>query len=78
MLFRSSAPQAELSLLSHARKSITIPIVAIGGITQEFAPLILKEGADMLAVIQGIFAQTNIFNATRQLVDIIDSTKAPS
>lgn len=74
-LTKPAAPQAELSLLNEAKKLISVPIVAIGGITQEFAPLLLKEGVDMLAVIQGIFAQEDILNATRQFVEIIDSPK---
>ena len=72
-LTKPSAPHAELSLLSNARKFITVPIVAIGGITQESASSLIKEGADMLAVIHGIFGQKNILNATRQFVEIIDS-----
>ena len=75
-LTKPSAPHAELSLLSEARKKITVPIVAIGGITHESAALLLNEGADMLAVIQGIFGQADILNATRQFVEIIDSPKA--
>jgi len=75
-LTKPSAPHAELSLLSEARKKITIPIAAIGGITPESAPLLLNEGVDMLAVIQGVFGQTDILNATRQFVEIIDSPKA--
>ncbi len=75
-LTKPSAPHAELSLLSEARKQITVPIVAIGGITPESAPFLLNEGADMLAVIQGIFGQADILNATRQFVEIIDSPKA--
>ena len=73
---KPSAPAAELSLLSESKKSISIPIVAIGGITQETAALLLEEGVDMLAVIHGIFAQDDILGATRQFVGIIDSTKA--
>lgn len=72
---KPSAPQAELSLLSNARKSITIPIVAIGGIDHDSAPILLKEGADMLAVIHGIFGQNDISNATREFIKIIDSPK---
>ncbi len=72
-LTKASAPHAELSLLSEARKQITVPIAAIGGITPESAPLLLNEGVDMLAVIQGIFGQTDILKATRQFVEIIDS-----
>ncbi len=74
-LTKPAAPQAELSLLNEAKKLITIPIVAIGGITQEFAPILLKEGADMLAVIHGVFGQENVLDATRQFVEIINSPK---
>ena len=74
-LTKPSAPHAELLLLSKARKQITVPIAAIGGITPESAPLPLNEGVDMLAVIQGIFGQTDILKATRQFVEIIDSPK---
>lgn len=70
------APQAEISILNAAHKLITIPIVAIGGITHDTASLLLNEGADMLAVIQGIFGQTDITKAARQFVDIIDSPNA--
>ncbi len=73
---KPSAPHAEISLLTEARKQITVPIVAIGGITPESAPSLLNEGVDMLAVIQSIFGQTDILNATRQFVEIIDSRKA--
>ena len=72
-LTKPSAPAAELSLLSEARKFITIPIVAIGGITQESALSLMNEGVDMLAVIHGIFGQEDILKATRQFVGIIDS-----
>lgn len=70
---KPSAPQAELSLINEARKSITIPIVAIGGINLNSASLLLKEGADMLAVIHAVFGQSDISNATRQFNEIIDS-----
>lgn len=72
---KPSAPHAELSLLSEAHRQISIPIVAIGGITPESAPTLIKEGADMLAVIHAIFGQKNISNATRQFIEIIHSPK---
>jgi thiamine-phosphate pyrophosphorylase len=72
---KPSAPQAEVSLLHSARKLITIPIVAIGGITPQSAPLLLNAGANMLAVIHSIFGQSDVLNATRQFVEIIDSPK---
>lgn len=67
--------QADLSILTEAKKLLSIPIVAIGGIDHDSAPILLKEGADMLAVIHGIFGQKDISNATREFIKIIDSPK---
>lgn len=72
---KPSASPAELSILSEAKKSLTIPIAAIGGITVETAAILLNQGADMLAVVQGIFAQNDIFAVSQQFVEIIDSPK---
>ena len=72
-LTKPTAPQAEVALLSEARKSITIPIVAIGGITHEFAPLLLKYDVDMLAVIDGIFGKSDILQAARRFTDIFSA-----
>ena len=75
-LTKPSAPAAEISLLSAARRSITVPIVAIGGISHESAPELLKEGVDMLAVIRGIFAQKNISCATQKFVETFNTCAA--
>ncbi len=75
-LTKPDAPQAELALLNEARKIISIPLVAIGGITHDTALPLLQNGADMLAVVQGVFAQEDILAATRQFVKIIDSPDA--
>lgn len=74
---KPSAPAASLSLLTSARNSITLPIAAIGGITKESASALLSEGADMLAVIHGIFGQKDIRQATRQLVGLFDTIDTP-
>ncbi len=75
-LTKPDAPQAELALLNEARKIISIPLVAIGGITHDTALPLLQNGANMLAVVQGVFAQEDILAATRQFVKIIDSPDA--
>lgn len=71
---KPSAPQANLSLLSEAKDVIQIPIVAIGGITHESAPQLLNQGVAMLAVIQSIFGQEHILDATRQFVEIFNTS----
>ncbi|CAD6878666.1 Thiamin-phosphate pyrophosphorylase (EC 2.5.1.3) [Methylomonas albis] len=49
------AAPAEIVSLQLAKQSITIPIVAIGGILPENGGTLLAAGADLLAVIGGIF-----------------------
>lgn len=44
-------PQRTLDELARVRAAITIPIVAIGGITEETAPSVLAAGADAVAMI---------------------------
>lgn len=64
---KPAASHAELSVLSEAKKSLVIPIVAIGGITAENAASVVQHGADMLAVIHGIFAQDDIPAAIQKI-----------
>ena len=52
-------------LLSEARARLRLPLVAIGGITPENGGLLISAGADMLAVVTGVFAQSDITAAAR-------------
>ncbi|HIQ40408.1 MAG TPA: thiamine phosphate synthase [Sulfurivirga caldicuralii] len=54
------AQPASLHTLRQAKQQLQIPIVAIGGITLENADQVIEAGADMLAVIHGLFGQTDI------------------
>ncbi len=49
------AAPAEIATLVKAKQNIKVPIVAIGGILPENAGQLLAAGADLLAVIGGIF-----------------------
>ncbi|MCK4843031.1 MAG: thiamine phosphate synthase [Methylococcales bacterium] len=49
------AAPAQIETLQQARKQINIPIVAIGGILPENGRQLLNAGADILAVIGGVF-----------------------
>lgn len=60
------AVTADISLLARARTELTIPVVAIGGITPANAKTLIDAGADMLAVISAVFAQTDISASARQ------------
>ena len=57
---KPQAVRATPELLRQARPRLKIPIVAIGGITPENGAVLIEAGADMLAVIEGVFAQPDI------------------
>lgn len=48
------------TLLREARQRLTIPICAIGGITQDNAPRLLQQGVDMVAVISDLWCSADI------------------
>ena len=64
---KPEAKQADISLLKEASKKIACPIVAIGGITLDNGRPLIQAGADMLAVIRGVFAANDVTAAARQL-----------
>ena len=64
---KPGAVQAEPTLLRQARAAIDLPLVAIGGITPENGAPLIEAGADMLAVIHGIFGQPDIRKACHRL-----------
>lgn len=53
---KPGAPAATPVLLESARRRFTLPLVAIGGITPHNAPQLISAGADLLAVVNGLFA----------------------
>lgn len=57
--------------LADIRKSVTIPIVAIGGITIENINQFKNTGVDGIAVVSAIFGQNDIKSATEKLIDKI-------
>lgn len=52
---KPQAMAAPLALLQEARRQLELPIVAIGGITRDNAPLLIDAGADAIAVISALF-----------------------
>lgn len=64
---KPGAVSAPAELLGRAKQKLHIPIVAIGGITQENAAELLHLGADMLAVSNALFNARNIQSATESV-----------
>lgn len=69
---KPEANPAPVALLDRARAGLSIPIVAIGGITADNGRALLEAGADMLAVIDGVFGQPDPAFAARAFRDTFD------
>jgi thiamine-phosphate pyrophosphorylase len=57
------AVPAGIDLLHRARRELRLPLVAIGGVTPENGASLVRAGADMLAVVEGVFGQPDIRSA---------------
>jgi len=62
---KPNAPQATAQLLAKAKSCLTTPICCIGGITLDNAPLLIDNGADMIAVITSLFDADDIKQTAR-------------
>ena len=70
---KPEARTAELDLIVEAKQRLTTPICAIGGINLNNAKKVFDAGADMVAVISGIFAQPQVKAVSRQISDLAHS-----
>jgi thiamine-phosphate pyrophosphorylase len=63
---KPGAPCARLETLAGAKRRLSVPIVAIGGITPENGGPLLEAGAGLLAVIDGVFGAGDPERAARR------------
>jgi thiamine-phosphate pyrophosphorylase len=63
-LTKPQAVQAEIELLHRAKQQLQVPVVAIGGITAQNGATLIEAGADLLAVIHGVFGQADVRRAS--------------
>ena len=67
---KPEAPRATTELLVRAKQALSLPVVAIGGITPQNGASLIAAGADMLAVITAVFSQPDIADASRRFSDL--------
>lgn len=63
---KPNATPADFTIIEQARTRISLPIVAIGGITPANGGSLLEAGVDMLAVVSGVFAHEDPAEAARR------------
>ena len=64
---KPGAARADPGLLAQARRELSVPVCAIGGIHAGNAPPLLAAGAELLAVCDGVFGRPDIAAAAAQL-----------
>ncbi len=67
---KPQAVRATPDLLRAAKQRLHIPVVAIGGITPENGAALIEAGADMLAVIEGVFNQSDVRAAAQRYAQL--------
>lgn len=69
---KPEAVPATLGLLQDAHHELNVPVCAIGGITADNGGALVRAGADMLAVVSGLFAATDIEAAARNYTQLFN------
>jgi thiamine-phosphate pyrophosphorylase len=67
---KPGAVRAPLTLLRDAKRHLSVPVVAIGGITLENAPQAIAAGADSVAVISALFGADDIRAAAHRFSEL--------
>lgn len=67
---KPGAVKADVTLLQTVRQELSIPIVAIGGITVQNGAALIEAGADALAVITALWDAADIEQAAREFSNL--------
>ena len=71
-LTKPGAQRAHRQLLENAKARLSIPVVAIGGITPENGRSLIDAGADLLAVISGLYASADAASVAASYTALFD------
>lgn len=61
-----------LDIFQAVKQRVSVPVVAIGGITLDNAAQVIGAGADAIAVVSGIFAAPDVGTAAQALADLFE------
>ena len=68
---------ADIELLRQARAELTVPLVAIGGITLQNGAQLVQAGADALAIISALFNTAGIADTAQEFSQLFTRGLAP-
>ncbi|MFC1539681.1 thiamine phosphate synthase [Candidatus Latescibacterota bacterium] len=64
-----------VSMIEQTKKAVSIPVVAIGGISKENVREVVEAGADSVVAISAILASGDVYGETRDFINIIRNAK---
>ncbi|MDO8944217.1 MAG: thiamine phosphate synthase, partial [Desulfobacterales bacterium] len=67
--------KVSLEDLRKIKSALHVPVVAIGGINAENARPVMETGVDGVAVVSAIMDQTDIREATRRLLSLLNGAE---
>ncbi len=69
---KPNARSASCELISEAKSQLDIPLCAIGGIDKSNAERVIDAGADMTALISGLFSEADIYLTAKYISRLFD------
>jgi thiamine-phosphate pyrophosphorylase len=69
---KPNARPASCELISEAKAQLEIPVCAIGGIDKSNIAAVVDAGADMTAIISGLFAEADIHRTAEHMAKLFD------
>lgn len=73
---KPQAVQVSFDILTQAKQRFALPVVAIGGINQSNIQQLPLQSIDQIAIVDGIFGQPDIAQATQQLCDELNGNRS--
>lgn len=74
---KPEARRADVDLLASARRTLAVPIVAIGGITPDNAQALIAAGADALAVVRALFDSADVERTAHRFASLFGISVDP-
>lgn len=65
------AKRANIDLLIRAKKELSVPVCAIGGINENNVNLLLETGVDMIAIISALFTSNQLHQTTQEYLSLL-------
>jgi len=72
---KPDAPPADIRILQRAKNRFDVPIVAIGGIREDNAEFVLQAGADVLAMIDGLYNSDDVTATLKKLQRLFSKSR---